>query len=190
MTDELLLEPGTLLAAWPDLMDPNFMHTVLVLCRHTEEGAFGFVTNRRTEFTVADLLPDHELLAHSSFPVHLGGPVDHSTLQFLHTLPDRIPGGVQVTGELMLGGDLDALARALDELGDDAGARVRLLLGYSGWGAGQLEGELRSGSWIPAPHTPSAIFGPEGEDQWRRVVRSSGVVGEDLGNQPPDVSWN
>lgn len=185
-----MLNPATLLAAWPDLMDPNFMHTVIVLCRHTEEGAFGFVTNRRTEFTVRDLLPEHERLGQSDFPVHLGGPVDHTTLQFLHAIPDRVPGSLHLAGDLWMGGDLDALAVAIEDLGERAPEHVRLFLGYSGWGAGQLEGELRSGSWIPAEPSNAAVFGPEGEDQWRRVVRSSGALGEDLGNQPPDVSWN
>ena len=65
---------------------------------------------------------------------------------------------------------------------------MRVFLGYSGWGAGQLEGELGSNSWLPAPRSFDAIFGPTGEAAWRNVVRSVGPEGlEDL---PPDLSWN
>jgi putative transcriptional regulator len=186
---ELIVDAGTLLAAWPDMLDPNFMHRVVLVCQHDADGAYGLVTNRRTELTLQELMPDHELLGSSSFAVHLGGPVDHSTLQFLHVLPDRIPGGICLDGTLWLGGELDALARVVTE--DEAAAgSVRVFLGYSGWGAGQLDVELGTGSWIPAPSSKEAVFGEDGEPTWRRVVRSIGAAGRDLENLPPDVSWN
>ena len=73
MPDELIVEPGTLLAAWPDLMDPSFMHSVVAMCQHSADGACGVVVNRVTELTIGDLLPDHPLLGGLAFPVHLGG---------------------------------------------------------------------------------------------------------------------
>lgn len=190
MADELCIEPGTVLAAMPDLLDPNFMHAVLVICQHSPEGAYGLITNRATEFKVRDLLPEHTLLGTSDFPVHLGGPVDHSTLQFLHVVPERVPGGLCLDGKLWLGGELEALGRFLVEDPAQARTGVRLFLGYSGWGAGQLEGELRTGSWLPTLSGLDAVFGPADEAAWRRVVRSIGGPGRDLGSLPPDVSWN
>ena len=191
MSDELLVESGTLLAAWPDLMDPNFMHSVVAMCQHTEDGAYGIVVNRSTELTVRDLLTDHPVLGTLDFPVYLGGPVDHSTLQFLHRVPDDVPGGMYLDGELWLGGEIEAAARFLQknerELVDRS---LRFFLGYSGWGAGQLEAELAAGSWLPAPASLEVVFGEPGEVTWRRVVRSIGLEGEDLENLPPDVSWN
>ena len=190
MSDELLVGPGTLLAAWPDLMDPNFMHSVVVICQHSAEGAYGVVVNRGTELQVHDLLPDHPVLGDLDYPVFLGGPVDHSTVQFLHTVPDAIPGGFCLDGTLWLGGELEAAARFLAADRARALTSVRIFLGYSGWGAGQLEAELASGSWLPAPSSLEAIFGEAGEGTWRRVVRSLGKEGKDLGDLPPDVSWN
>jgi putative transcriptional regulator len=190
MDDDLRVEAGTLLAAWPDLMDPNFMHSVVLVCQHSEEGAYGLVTNRATQFKASDLLTDHPTLKESDFPVFLGGPVDHTTLQFLHTVPDEIPGGLCLDGKLWLGGELDALGRFVTHERARALGCVRVFLGYSGWGAGQLESELAIGSWIPAPPAMEAIFGEEGESTWRRVVRSIGRAGADLENLPPDVSWN
>ncbi len=179
-----------MLAAWPDLLDPNFMHSVVLVCQHSEQGAYGLVTNHGTELKLSDLLPEHRLLRECGFPVHLGGPVDHTTMQFVHIVPDEIPGGVSIDGRLWLGGDLDALARFVLENDERARRSLRIFLGYSGWGAGQLEVELGVGSWIPAPPMLEAIFEGEGEPTWRKVVRSVGKTGADLENLPPDVSWN
>jgi len=188
MNEELLVTSGTLLVAWPDLMDPNFMHSVVAVCQHSEDGAYGLVTNQRTTFTVRDLLPDHPLLGKSSFPVHLGGPVDHSTMQFLHRVPKEIPGGLCLDGELWLGGELEAMARFACGDASEASRSLRVFLGYSGWGAGQLEDELKGGTWLPAASTREAIFGEEGEPAWRSVIRTVGPEGFD--DLPPEVSWN
>jgi putative transcriptional regulator len=190
MAGELRVEAGTLLAAFPDMLDPNFMHSVVLICQHSDQGAYGVITNRATPQVVKELLPDHPTLGRSSFPVFLGGPVDHSTLQFVHVVPEVIPGGMSIDGKLWLGGDLDALGEYLVKKPRAAARRVRLFRGYSGWSAGQLDGELGSGSWLPAPPALRAIFGEPGETTWRRVVRSIGGEGEGLDRQPPDVSWN
>jgi len=187
---QLRAQPGTLLAAWPDLMDPNFMHAVVVMCQHDDQGAYGLVVNRRTDGRLMDLLPDHPVLGSSTFPVHLGGPVDHGTLQFLHTEPERIPGGVSLDGRLWLGGELDAMARFATEDPEAAQRSLRVFLGYSGWGAGQLDLELARGSWVPAAPSLAVVFGEDGEPTWRRVVRSIGREGESLRSMPPDPNWN
>ena len=190
MSDDLQVSPGTLLAAWPDMLDPNFMHGIVVMCQHSDEGAYGLVVNRETSLTLADLLPEHPLLGGSDFPVHLGGPVDHSSMQFLHRVPGVITGGVELTPSLWLGGELDALAEYVVTSSEEARRNVRVFLGYSGWGAGQLEGELETGSWLPAPGDLETVFGPADEDQWKRVVRSVRPEGDGLENLPPDVNWN
>jgi putative transcriptional regulator len=190
MAGELRVEAGTLLAAFPDMLDPNFMHSVVLICQHSDQGAYGVVTNRATELVIRKLLPDHPVLGQSDFPVFLGGPVDHTTLQFVHVVPESIPGGLSIDGKLWLGGDLDALAAYVTRHPRVARRKVRLFLGYSGWGAGQLDAELGTGSWLPAPPALDAIFGEPGEPTWRRVVRSIGREGGALEQQPPDVSWN
>jgi putative transcriptional regulator len=190
MAGDLRVEPGMLLAAFPDMLDPNFMHSVVLMCQHNDQGAYGVITNRPTRFTIQELLPDHALLGRCSFPVFLGGPVDHSSLQFVHRVPTAIPGGLSIDGRLWLGGELDALGQYLTENPREAAQSVRLFLGYSGWGAGQLEGELATGSWLPALSSFEAVFGEPGESTWRRVVRSIGEEGRGLEQLPPDVSWN
>lgn len=174
---DLLLPAGSLLAAWPGLPDPNFAEAVLLMCEHTAGGAYGLVLNRPLELRVSDLLPDHPVLGQLSTRVGLGGPVEQQRLQFLHMLPGRIRGGVEVCTGLWIGGELEDVARVLAEAeaGGPAtrssGPPLLLLLGYAGWGGGQLEGELAGQSWMPAPFDASLVFGGEG-DSWRRVVES------------------
>ena len=187
---ELRVPQGSFLAAWPDLLDPNFMHSVVLMCRHDEHGAFGLVTNQKTEFRVGQLFPEHPLLGELEHPVHLGGPVDHQSLQVVHCMPDELSGGEAISAELWFGAELDSLARFLSEEPERARACVRLFLGYSGWGAGQLDEELTSGSWVPAPLDPDVVFAGESFEAWRQVVRSAGKDVEGLDQLPPDPSWN
>lgn len=190
MEDELRVLPGTLLAAWPDLVDPNFMHAVVLIIQHDDEGAFGLVVNKPSDVTTAQLLPEQPDLGRVDFPVHIGGPVDPGFLQFLHTVPDSVPGGFPLDGNLWLGGEVEALGRYVAEDPQGARSSVRMFVGYSGWGSGQLEEELGIGSWLPAPATVTAVFGGSGESTWRGVVRSIGEEGKGLAGQPPDPSWN
>jgi putative transcriptional regulator len=187
---QLRTEPGSFLAASPDLLDPNFMHAVVLMCQHADDGAYGLVVNRASSVTVDLLLPDHPVLGGLAFPVHTGGPVGLDTLQFLHRAEDEIPGGLPLSGGLWLGGDLDALAQVLAADPERAAERVRLVVGYSGWGAGQLDGELASGSWLPASLATELVFATDQQAVWRRAVRSIGGEATGLADLPPDVSWN
>jgi putative transcriptional regulator len=186
----LVAEPGSVLAAAPDMLDPNFMHTVVLICRHTEEGAYGFVVNRPASVMLDSLAPDHPVLGKQSFPVFAGGPVGLDTLQFLHRAVEDIPGGVEIGSGLFLGGDLDSLGSYLEKHVELAQRNVRLLVGYSGWAAGQLEGELATGSWLPAALENDWVFGQDAQSTWRSVLRSLGGEVSGLADLPPDPSWN
>lgn len=187
---ELKIAPGTFLLSVPQLQDPNFMHTVVLVVEHSPEGAYGLVVNRTLDMRVDSLFPDHPVLAESSFPVYSGGPVGRDTLQFVHGLPQDIPGGVEITEGLFLGGEVDAMAAVVGSARATS-ADLRLFVGYSGWGSRQLEGELAIGSWVLAPPEPALVFDEQVQDAaWRRAMRSLGSEGEGLSHLPPDVSWN
>ena len=188
--ERLVTEPGSLLAAAPDMLDPNFMHTVVLMCRHAEDGAYGLVINRPAAVTLDVLAPAHPVLKEQRFPIFAGGPVGLDTLQFLHRVEERIPGGVEIGEGLFLGGDIDALAAYIAKEKSRARGKVRLLVGYSGWGAGQLETELATGSWLPAPLKPEWVFGKDSAATWRNVLRSLGGEASGLVDLPPDPSWN
>jgi putative transcriptional regulator len=192
VTNEALLRssPGSLLAAAPDLLDPNFMHSVVLMVTHESQGAMGLLINRPAGVTVDVLLPDHPLLSQQRFPVHQGGPVGHDTLQFVHRVPKKIPGGIELSSGLYLGGELDALAQYLAGRPKESRRNVKLLVGYAGWGEEQLESELAGGSWLPVRARAAWIFDPDPELLWRKVVRSLGKDAAGLEDLPPDVSWN
>ncbi len=187
---DLLAAPGTLLVASPDMLDPNFMHTVVLICRHEAEGAFGLVVNRRIELSLGELLDEHPRLGKSSFPVHWGGPVGLDTLQILHRAPQALPGGVEIVEGVHLGAELDDLADLVDAEGEGAPALARAMLGYSGWGREQLEHELASGSWLPAPLDLDIVFGEGQQRMWRKALHGLGEAASGLEDLPPDVTWN
>ena len=190
--DDLRVPAGSFIAAWPDLRDPNFAHSVVLVCQHDVRGAYGLVVNRLLGLSVRDLVPDHPLLGQLATPTYLGGPVDHSQMQFLHRWPDRISGGVEVAHGVYLGGDVEELAEELTRQDTPAGEDpdgVRMIVGYSGWDAGQLEAELAQGAWVPATVDRRHVFSGEGETTWRAVVRSV-RGGDSLGNTAPEVDWN
>lgn len=187
---ELRVHTGTLLAAAPSLADPNFMHAVVLMIEHTREGAYGLVVNKRSPFTIGELLPEHPLLVGSTFPVHWGGPVGTDTMQVLHRAPKSIPGGARIGEGLYLGGELDSLARFAVAKPDEAERHVRFILGYSGWGEQQLDHELVSESWLPAPMKVDFLFERDQEATWRRVVQTVGGEVRGFEALPPDVSWN
>ena len=188
---KLEVAPGTFLLSVPQMADPNFMHTVVCMCSHDEGGAFGFVVNRKLSVTLDTLVPDHPVLSQVAFPVYSGGPVGEEMMQFLHRVPDAIAGGFELTDGLHVGGDLEAMAEYVTTSGEAAGAHARVILGYSGWGEGQLESELAAGAWIPAPLQADLVFSPDDtESLWREALRGLGELGEGLSQVPPDISWN
>jgi putative transcriptional regulator len=190
---ELRAGPGTMLLSAPELLDPNFMHTVVLMCQHDEEGAFGLVVNRTAEARVGDLFPDHPDLHSLQLRVREGGPVARDTLQVIHRFSGELAGstsGLDVGDGIRIGADLESLVQqpgAAAALEDDA----RFVVGYAGWGAGQLDMEIRTGSWLPLATAADLVFA-EGEPEavWRSAIRRLGGGGASLAHVPPDPTWN
>lgn len=182
-----------MLLSAPGLLDPNFMHTVVLMCQHDEDGAFGLVVNRAGEARVGDLFPDHPGLHELKFRVRDGGPVAQDTLQVIHRFSGPLAastGGLDVGDGIRIGADLESLMQQ-----PGAGAALedhaRFVVGYSGWAAGQLDAEIETGSWLPLETTADLVFSNEGaEDVWRSAIRRLGGGGASLAHLPPDPTWN
>lgn len=191
MPTDLRVATGTILASSPDLLDPNFMHSLSVMCEHSEEGAYGLVVNKQSSLTLDRLLPEHEVFSKLALPVWWGGPVGTDTLQILHRIPEHVASGVSLGGGLYLGATLEELAEfVLGRSEREVTDACRFVLGYAGWGAGQLELELAGGSWLPVALEVELAFLYEQEIAWQRAVRSLGAEGEGLAVMPPDLDWN
>ena len=177
--------PGVVLAAVPVLRDPNFYRTVVLVCEHGEDGTFGLVLNRDTEIDPSEIMDE---LGPAGRTVRIGGPVQTDTLHFLHEFGDRIPEAIEVQDGVWWGGDFDALKEQLAEPSTEAG--VRLFLGYSGWGGGQLDAELEEGSWAVAHARAEWVFRTDPEDVWRQVMLRLGGDWALMANFPDDPRMN
>ena len=178
--------PGILLIADPFLKDPNFLRTVVFLCEHKEEGSFGFVLNRPFTNTIDELIPelqDHKL------PVFYGGPVQQDTIHFLHQCPEDIPGGQEILKGVYWGGDFDKMVELIRSNSLDP-ARIRFYIGYSGWGSGQLDDELKEKSWLTVKATRKLVFHRNFEEIWKESLKLLGGDYEMMINFPIDPQLN
>lgn len=183
-----MIEPaaGVLLIADPFLKDPNFMRTVVFVTEHQQEGTVGFVINRQYENTLDELIPEIE--GHK-IPVYYGGPVQMNTIHFLHRCPDDIPGGLEIMKGVFWGGDFDKVVDGIKNGTIDA-TMIRFFIGYSGWGAGQLETEMVEKTWLTALATRNLIFHPNAEDIWKDALKHLGGEYEMMINFPIDPQLN
>jgi putative transcriptional regulator len=160
----------------PQLMDPNFNRTVVLLCRHNEEGAFGLVVNRpvlTSGRVVVNLNPP--VSTERELQVWVGGPVEPQRSWMLvgGTVDDEDPDLViKITEGLFLSTSPDLLRRSLDAEPPD---RTRLVVGYSGWGPGQLEEELQASAWLLSDVDPELVFLAEPEKMWETAIRRLGA---------------
>lgn len=180
------IAPGTLLISDPFLKDPNFMRTVVLLCEHQDEGSFGFVLNKTFDQELGDLIKNAEGIR---FPVYDGGPVQKDTLHFIHQKPGLIPGGIEIVDGIFWGGDFEDVLSLLKEnkLGKND---IRFFLGYSGWGEGQLTGELDEKSWITRKASRQLVFNMNTPQIWKASLQDLGGEYSQMINYPIDPQLN
>jgi putative transcriptional regulator len=179
---------GRLLVATPALKDPNFDRTVVLLVAHEPGGALGVVLNRATEVAVADVLADWGGLARDPAVLFEGGPVQPDSaicLARIRNPMQRIKGFHQVSGAV---GTLD-LSVDPERLRESVSG-IRVFAGYSGWGTGQLEEEIKEGSWFVLDALPGDAFVDRPEDLWAMVLRRQGGLMAAVAIFPPDATLN
>jgi putative transcriptional regulator len=168
------LTPPVLLVAMPQVLDPFFQKSVVLLVHHEEEGSFGFILNRTTGIRLTEILAGMDVgwrgedcaMAHFGGPVHpqlgtvLFAPGEAETEAATEVLP-----GVSLTQHI---GDLMRLAETPPD-------HLRLFLGYAGWGEGQLMDEILRNDWLTAPVREDLIFAADPETVWSNALQSVGV---------------
>lgn len=182
---------GSLLIASATLVDPHFARCVLLVLESNEEGSLGVILNQPSQTAVGDVLEHWRDVVNPPGVLFRGGPVELNAALALGALghgvrPEEAPlGWRQVTGSL---GMVD-----LDEHPDDYLGRLRALrvyAGYSGWGAGQLDGEIAEGSWHVVPAQPSDLFSDRPDRLWRTILRRQPAPLSLLATLPADVTLN
>ncbi len=171
--------------AAPDLLDPNFRRTVVLVGEHGDEGAMGVVLNRPSPVTVDFAVPPLGELVDAGALVHVGGPVQSQAIVVLGDFHDPAEAAALVVGSIgFLHGEI--------ERAEDAGVldRARVFAGYAGWGPGQLEDEIGESAWIVEPALPEDVFTEDPEGLWSSVLRRKGGPFAVLATIPPDPSAN
>ena len=171
------------LIAMPGMGDGTFAGTVVYLCEHTEKGALGLVINKPIDITLRNLFEKVELTLDradlAGAPVYFGGPVQTERGFVLHEPVDgdasktppynsslRVPGGLEMTTS----------KDVLEAMSSGAGPkRVLITLGYSGWGAGQLEDEMGRNGWINVGAEPGIIFDTPAEQRYDKALSLLGI---------------
>lgn len=176
-----------LLCAVPQLQDPNFKRSVVLMLEHAAEGALGLVLNNPLPNTVIEVSDGLGLnwVGDRSERVRLGGPVEPMRGWILHNVPEWDRRAAQIVPGVLLTTSLDPVDKEIGIGGP--GQDFLFLLGYAGWGASQLEGEIAAGSWVAVPVAdeeesdqllgvgPRWLFETEPEHMWAAALASIGV---------------
>jgi putative transcriptional regulator len=173
---------GSLLVAHPNMLDPNFRRSVLFISTHdANDGAVGVILNRPLEKQVADLVSDTPPQALAQVPVFLGGPVGKNQLMFAAFEWEK-GHGLKLNHNV---GIDEANERVTTEPGS-----IRAFVGYAGWGAGQLEAEMKQKAWIAHPPTRDALKPDNLPKLWFAIMRGLGPWFKMLAAAPDDPSLN
>lgn len=159
----------------PQMLDPNFTRTVVLLCQHNDNGAFGLVMNRPlvTSGRVTVNI-DPPLSTDRELEVWVGGPVEPERSWILvgNDAEDEDARGMTIADRLHLSTSPDLLRRLLAPVPPPD---VRLIVGYSGWSAGQLEAELEASAWLIGEADRDLIFDTPPEQMWEKAIRRLGA---------------
>lgn len=187
MAEKFVSQKGQLLLDSGQLTGSFFHRTVVLICQHDREGAFGLVLNRPTDNAVGEALVADIPEALKEQKIYVGGPVQPTALSFLHS--DTFIIESVVIPNLQLGHSLESLT----ELGNSysAAKQLRLFAGYAGWAGGQLEDELKRQAWVTHPATLDLVFQADSQQLWRAILRQKeGWKYRLLAETPEDPSAN
>jgi len=176
---QLLLDAG-------GLGGSAFARTVVLICQHDAEGAFGLVINRTSDKIFSEVIANDLPTALKDQPLFVGGPVQPSALSYLHS--DGFLPEANVMPGLNLGHSLEELL----DLGSNFSPtrRLKTFAGYAGWAPGQLESEMKRDAWLTHPATLDLIFDPEPDKLWQKILHGKGWKFRLLAETPEDPSVN
>lgn len=181
---------GSLVVASPNMDDPNFEHSVILMIEHSDQGAMGLVLNRPMATTVDEVWDQLSVLPCplDQQPLLQGGPCE-GPLMLLHDRKD------QAQIEVCRGVCFTTDEPMVRELLTDNPQAMRFFVGYAGWGPGQLENELNLGGWLVTQAHADVVFDPDADDGlWMRVItgidRSLAMLAMNPKLMPHDPSMN
>ncbi len=186
MSDEPKWLKGQLLLDGGELAGSYFHRSVVLICHHDAEGAFGLVLNRGSGKKVGEAIVAHLSGGLKEQELFLGGPVQQGALSYLHA--DAFLPTANVLPNLNVGHSLDDLV----ELGESfaPSRQIRIFAGYAGWSPGQLEDEMKRKAWVTHPASIDLVFDNQPEVLWKKILSEKGWRYKLLTEGPDDLSLN
>ena len=182
------IKVGSSLIAEPFMMDTNFKRAVVGICEHSDDkGTVGFILNKPINMNISELIGDVD--SDEEFEVYYGGPVATDTLHYLHNVGDLLEESIKVSNGIYWGGNFKKL-KFLIESGIINKGNIRFYIGYSGWEAGQLEVELRIGSWVVSDLYPNYVFKSKSSILWQQALNNKGDTYSIIAQIPNYMSYN
>lgn len=159
----------------PQLEDPNFYRSTLLLFQFDKKGAMALVLNRRLELSLGQALEKQNLSKDfSNQNLFWGGPVENQQLLILHN-QGHIEDCVSIDQKLFLSSSVESLKMLDKNSKENPDCHVRLFSGYAGWSAGQLEDEISQQQWLTAPISTLPLFSSDPSTLWNDIISSSGI---------------
>ena len=170
---ETELAAPSFLIAVPQLGDPNFVRGVVLLLEHGEDGSMGLLINRPSNLDIGTFCSSQSMQFRGdpSSLVFQGGPVQPDRAFILHASDHEGPETENVSGELKLSYSLESLRLLVEK----PPPRMRIYLGYAGWGPGQLAGEVIQGAWLVTNPVENLTFVDDPDAVWEEALRSMGI---------------
>lgn len=186
IVNENVAEKGRILISEPFLSDSYFRRSVVYLTEHNDEGSLGFVLNKPLEINISEIVED---FPDAEFTISVGGPVSNNTVHYIHTLGPRIPDSVEVADGIFWGGDFDILKELIAARAVKA-HELRFFLGYAGWSANQLEGEMEENAWLVGKISPRMVMQGVDSEFWTRTLERYNNKYRAWANFPEDPGLN
>jgi putative transcriptional regulator len=163
---------GQFLVATPEMGDPRFYHTVILMVQHDEHGALGIIVNRpagdRPLAKLLEALGQSGSDATGNVQVFAGGPVEPGVGFVVHSAEYSRRGTINVDGHVAVTSNIEVLR----DIGQGKGPQKSLIaFGYAGWRGGQLEDELTQGAWFTEPEDPKLVFDEDREKVWDEAMK-------------------
>ena len=173
MIERILLGAPTFLIAVPQLVDPNFFRSVVLLVEHSDEGSMGIVVNRPIELEIGEFCASQDMTFNgdATQPIFQGGPVQTDRAFILHESEQEGPETETVMGNIRLSYSLESLSMLVEEPPE----HLKVFLGYAGWGAGQLESEIHQNSWLTVKADPAVVFETPPHERWHKSLQTMGL---------------
>jgi putative AlgH/UPF0301 family transcriptional regulator len=165
------LAAGKLLVASRDLLDPNFAQTVVLLVRYQEDSVLGLILNRQTQIPISRVFPELKAAKGQADPIYRGGPVERTAALALMRSGSKPEEAQHVFASVSMIASRGLLEKTIAEKLHPS--MFHIYLGYSGWTAQQLRGEVEHGAWYIFPGNPATVFDPDSDTVWSRMIRKT-----------------